>query len=224
MRGHVRSQTSHADHGRSEILSGPADDSTSVSKKTLVIAASALVAVLAAGGVGYSVLTGSGGPDRGSTSTAPDRPGADRDAAGQGGADATGGDREAADRSGGAGGEDEARADDTGPGAANDSGASGDDADTAGGGAEKDGAAVGGAGERGAAGGGAGERGAAGDGTAGRPGGDTGRDRADSGSKNPSSTGSGSTGSGSTGPVDYGPDLADGPPGTVPGACAKTGC
>ncbi|MFC0865776.1 hypothetical protein ACFHYQ_26100 [Sphaerimonospora cavernae] len=113
MRGRVHSQTSHPDHGRSETLSGPADDSSPVNKKTLVIAASALVAVLAAGGVGFAVLSGSDDPARGPAPAAPA-------ASEQAGADQSSADQSSADQPGGEGG-DQAQA----PGGAGDTEGSG---------------------------------------------------------------------------------------------------
>ncbi|WP_204013556.1 hypothetical protein [Sphaerimonospora thailandensis] len=173
MRGRVHSQTSHPDHGRSETLSGPADDSSPVNRKTLVIAASALVAVLAAGGVGFAVLSGSDAPARGPAPAASEQAGVDQSDADQSGGEGA----DQAQEPGGAG--------DTGSDAASGSGAP----EGSGGGAS-DGAGTG-----------TDKSGATGDGAASKPR-DTGKNRADQNKEGSGSGSTGSAADDAGSPAD----------------------
>ncbi|MFD1939071.1 hypothetical protein ACFSKW_47185 [Nonomuraea mangrovi] len=72
MHGHVPSPTGQPDQDRLEILSGPGHDPRQQkSRKGLVIAASALVALLAAGGVGFAVLGSDAGGGQGASVSQP---------------------------------------------------------------------------------------------------------------------------------------------------------
>lgn len=196
MSGHVPSSRSRLDHDRSEILSGPADDPKPASKKSIFIAASVLVAGLAGVGAGFAVSRVIDSPPPGPAPAALNQVNPDK--TGTDGADAAqaGSDQEEVDQTGTrqAGGD--------------------------GGGQDREPARSGAAGSSAAGGsdssGGSGVEAQQSDrnDTAGKSGQARPRSGA-GGNRAGSSTGSGSTGW---------DELADGPPGAIPGQCASSGC